>query len=124
MKIYRCNVCGNILLKIKDSGVNPSCCGQNMELLRVQTSDGALEKHVPIVEIEPKRVCVKVGSAAHPMVENHYIEWILLETDEGYQLKYLKPGMEPRVKFKIRKDEQVIAVYAYCNIHGLYQATL
>lgn len=124
MKIYRCNICGNIVLKMKDSGVVPSCCGQSMELLRVQTTDGALEKHVPVVEIEEKKVKVKVGSTAHPMIPEHYIEWILLETDEGVQIKYLKPNQEPTVKFKIRRDEEVLHVFAYCNIHGLYEASL
>lgn len=124
MKVYRCNICGNIILKIIDSGVTPYCCSQEMELLEVQTSDGALEKHVPVASIEEKRVCVEVGSKPHPMLENHYIEWILLETDEGYQIKYLHPGDEPKVKFKISKHEEVLRIYAYCNLHGLYEANL
>lgn len=124
MKVYRCNICGNLIIKLKDSGVTPYCCGHEMELVKVQSTDGTLEKHVPVVECEMKRVYVKVGEQPHPMEANHFIEWILLETDEGIQVKYLHPEQEPMVKFKIRKCEEVRNVYAYCNIHGLYKAKL
>lgn len=124
MKMYKCNVCGNMVLKIKDSGVTPHCCGQEMELMYVQTSDGALEKHVPVCSVGEKRVYVEVGNILHPMVQEHYIEWILLETSNGFQIKYLYPEQVPRVKFKLCKSETVLNVYAYCNVHGLYKASL
>lgn len=125
MKIYRCNVCGNIILKMKDSGVTPHCCGQEMELLQVQTSDGSLEKHVPVCSIGEKHVFVEVGSTLHPMEANHYIEWIVLETNDTIQIKYLYPDCcIPKVKFKISRYEKVLNVYAYCNVHGLYKANL
>ncbi len=119
MNIYICKHCGNIILKLKDSKVNISCCNENMELLIPNTVDAAVEKHIPIVEINENEVVVTIGSVIHPMDENHYIEWIVLETNDGYQIKYLKPLSEPKVIFNT--NNEVINVYAYCNLHGLWK---
>lgn len=88
------------------------------------TTDAAKEKHVPVLSREGQTVTVTVGSAAHPMLDNHYIEWILLETASGEQRTELKPGEEPCAQFFVDEDEEIVAAYALCNLHGLWQGTL
>lgn len=122
MKFYRCPHCGNIIVKVHDSGVPVVCCGQPMQELVPNTGDGAGEKHVPVCERNGNEVVVKVGSVAHPMLDNHYIEWIILSTNKGNQRKCLKPGEAPEARFLVADDEEVVAVYEYCNLHGLYKA--
>ena len=90
------------------------------EELTANTTDGAYEKHVPVIEQDGDTVTVKVGSVEHPSLPAHYIEWILLETEQGFQIHYLKPGMKPEAVFKVK--EAVIAAYEYCNLHGLWMA--
>lgn len=119
MKIYRCPICGNIVVKLNDSGVTPVCCGKQMQLLVANTTDGAMEKHVPQVIVDGNIVKVQIGEVIHPMLDNHYIEWILLETEKGFQIKYLKPNQEPKGEFVLYEDH-LLAVYEYCNLHGLW----
>ena len=121
MKFYRCPICGNIIAYIKDSGVRCVCCGKPMEALVPNTSDGAGEKHVPVISVDGNIVTVTVGSVEHPMLEAHYIEWIVLETAQGRQRKTLKPGDKPVAKFALTEGDTVVAVYEYCNLHGLWQ---
>ncbi len=90
------------------------------EELTANTTDGAHEKHVPVIEIADDVVTVKVGSVEHPSLPAHYIEWILLETEQGFQIHYLKPGMKPEAAFKV--NEKAVAAYEYCNLHGLWKA--
>ena len=90
------------------------------EEITPNTTDGAYEKHVPVIEQQGDHVTVIVGSVPHPMLDVHYIEWILLETATGYQKHDLKPGMEPKAEFAV--TEPVIAAYEYCNLHGLWVA--
>ena len=120
-KFYICRHCGNIIVKIHDAGVPVSCCGQKMEELIPNTVEASGEKHVPVVSVENNVVSVAVGSVAHPMVPEHSIEWVFVETDKGGQFKYLNPGSEPEVKFHLG-DEKPVAVYAYCNLHGLWSS--
>lgn len=122
-KFFICRHCGNIIGMIYASGVPVVCCGEEMEELVANTTDGAHEKHVPVVEVKGNVVDVKVGSVAHPMVEAHYIQWVYLETKNGGQRKTLKPGDEPHVTFTVIDDEPV-AVYEYCNLHGLWKAEI
>ena len=98
------------------------CCGEAMEELTPNTTDGAYEKHVPAVTVDGNTVCVVVGSVEHPMLDAHYIEWILLETAEGRQRKSLKPGDKPEAVFMLTEGDRVIAAYEYCNLHGLWKA--
>lgn len=121
LKIYRCPICGNIIIMAKNSGVIPFCCGKQMEELVANTTDAATEKHIPQYEIKENEVKVQVGSVIHPMIDAHYIEWILLETNSGYQLKYLYPEEEPIKTFALSKDEKIKAIYSYCNLHGLWK---
>lgn len=90
------------------------------EELTANTTDGAFEKHVPVIEADEDTVTVKVGSVEHPSLEAHYIEWILLQTEMGFQIRYLKPGMKPEAIFKT--TEKVVAAFEYCNLHGLWKA--
>ena len=119
-KFYICPHCGNIVEMVSDAGVTPFCCGQKMDELVPNTSDGAGEKHVPVVEVNGREVKVVVGEVAHPMIEEHHIAWIYLHTNQGGQLKYLDHTGAPEVVFALAEGEEVIAAYEYCNLHGLW----
>ena len=120
MKFYRCAHCGNIIEYHKDAGVPVMCCGQKMELMTPGTTDASHEKHIPVVERDGNVVTVSVGSVEHPMVEAHYIQWIILETTHGTQKKLLQPEQAPVAKFLLADGEEVVAAYEYCNLHGLW----
>lgn len=122
MKFYVCEHCGNIIAKVKDTGVPVMCCGQKMTEIVPGTSDGAAEKHVPVYEVSGNIVTVRIGSAEHPMAAEHYIEWVSLQTKQGNQRKLLHPGDKPEVKFAICEGDEVEAVFAYCNLHKLWKA--
>lgn len=122
MKYYICEHCGNIIEYVKDSGVPVMCCGQKMTEIVPGTSDGAIEKHVPVVTVSGNEVLVQVGSVEHPMVEEHYIEWIVIQTEKGSQKVRLSAGDEPKAKFLLAENDRLISAYAYCNLHGLWKA--
>lgn len=107
---------------IKASGAPMSCCGQKMTELIPGTVDASLEKHVPVYTVEDNLVSVNVGSIDHPMVPEHYIEWIALETKFGFQRKHLNPGEAPHATFALVDGDEVVAVYEYCNLHGLWKS--
>ena len=122
MKFYRCAKCGKIIEIVKDTGVPTICCGEEMKELVPGTSDGASEKHVPVISVSGNRVTVTVGSVEHPMLPEHYIEWIILETDKGVQKKILKPGQEPKAEVILADGEKPLAAWEYCNLHRLWKA--
>lgn len=122
MKFYRCTHCGKIVALVKDSGVPVMCCGEKMQEIIPGTTDAAVEKRVPVYTVEGGKVTVTVGEVEHPMTEEHYIEWISLKTKGGNQRKALKPGIEPKVCFYICPEDEIEAVYAYCNLHSLWKA--
>ncbi len=122
MKFYVCEHCGNIITYAKDAGVPVMCCGQKMVELVPGTTDAAVEKHVPVIKAEGQKVVVEVGGVAHPMIAEHYIEWIVLETEKGYQKVDLKPEEAPKAEFALVEGDKVVAAYAYCNLHGLWKA--
>ena len=124
LKFYICEHCGNIVEKIHDAGVPVVCCGQNMTELVPGTVEASLEKHVPAVRVEGNVVKVEVGSVAHPMAEEHYIPWVYLQTSVGGQRKDLVPGAAPVVDFALVEGEKPVAVYAYCNLHGLWKTEI
>ena len=121
MKFYVCEHCGNIIEYIKDVGVPVMCCGKKMTELIPGTSDGAPEKHVPVVTVNGDKVLVEVGSVEHPMVEEHYIQWIAIETTRGSQRVKLDYTDKPRAEFKLAEGETLVAAYEYCNLHGLWK---
>ena len=98
------------------------CCGEKMSEIVPGTMDASKEKHVPVYTIEGNTVNVAVGSVLHPMQPEHYIEWVSLQTRSGNQRKQLEPNDEPKVSFAITDGDEVVAVYAYCNLHGLWKA--
>lgn len=122
MKLFKCQICGNIITHVKESGVPVMCCGRKMEELVPGTSDGAAEKHVPVIKQDGNKVVVEIGSVEHPMVAEHYIEWIVLETEKGTQSKKLNPGEAPKAEFVLGDDDKVVAAYEYCNLHGFWKA--
>lgn len=120
VKFFRCKHCGNLIEMVHNSGAKVVCCGEPMEELTANTVDASKEKHVPVVSIVGNTVLVEVGGVPHPMEEKHYIQWIYLETKSGIQRKCLTPGEDPKATFALDNDE-VIAAYEYCNIHGLWK---
>lgn len=154
MLFYRCEKCGNIVALVKSGGGTLTCCGQEMTKLKANSTDAAKEKHVPVSAIESGKIKVTVGSVTHPMTAEHFIEWIAQVTDNKIEIVHLKPGMEPKAEFTNysgedeilftgKNDEIVpnceanpcnfvyndkiakkVAVYAYCNLHGLWKAEL
>lgn len=116
LHVYRCEKCGKTLVS-KDALQLEGW----VELIAGST-DAAQEKHVPVVTKKCKSVKVDVGSVAHPMTSEHLIEWVALETEQGYQVKYLSAGAEPVCAFTLADGDKAVAVYAYCNLHGLWQS--
>ena len=121
MKFFKCARCGNIVAYIHDSGVKVRCCGEEMQPIEPNTTDAAGEKHVPVIQVEGELVTVKVGSVEHPMVPEHFIEWIFLQTKQGNQHKALTPDAKPEACFALCDGDEVEAVYAYCNLHSLWK---
>ena len=120
LEVYKCTHCGNIVEVLHGGGAGLVCCGENMKLMKEGSTDGAMEKHVPVITVRGNEVHVAVGAAAHPMVEEHSIQWIYLQTKKGGQRKNLTAGEAPEAAFALVDDEP-IAAYAYCNLHGLWR---
>lgn len=118
---YYCKHCGNIVVKVNDSGAPLVCCSKKMEVLIPNINDGAKEKHVPVYSVRCGKVTVNIGTIPHPMTPEHYIEWVKLQTNKGNQFKRLSYNTEPIVTFNINKDEKIEAVFAYCNLHSLWK---
>ncbi len=121
-KFFICRHCGNIIAMVQDSGAPVSCCGEKMTELIAGTTDGAREKHVPVYTVKDGVVDVVVGDVEHPMLEKHYIQWIAIQTKQGMQRKVLAPGEAPKASFALTPDDELISVYEYCNLHGLWKA--
>lgn len=121
VRFYRCSVCGQIVAVIGTEGNPLTCCMRDMQLLEPGVIDASVEKHVPVFERHGHKVIVHVGSEDHPMTPEHHIEWICLVTCQGVQWKSLEGKTEPCTKFRIAGGENVAAVYAYCNLHGLWK---
>jgi superoxide reductase len=122
---YRCEKCGNIVALIKAGGGTLTCCGQTMTKLEANSTDAAKEKHVPVLTSESGKIKVAVGSVAHPMTAEHYIQWIALVSEDRIEITYLMPGMEPKAEFVYSNNSsKSVTVYAYCNLHGLWKAEL
>ena len=119
VNFYRCERCGNIVALLRSGGGTLACCGQAMTKLEANTSDGAKEKHVPVVTRQNGKLRVQVGSVLHPMLPEHHIEWIALVSGERLEFHYLKPGEQPIAEFD---DAKSGTVYEYCNLHGLWKA--
>ncbi|MDD7401817.1 MAG: desulfoferrodoxin family protein [Eubacteriales bacterium] len=119
-KVFKCKVCGNVIVKMLDMGPAVSCCGQEMQELKAGTTDAALEKHVPEVSRKGNTLEVQVGSVIHPMTEDHWITFIAAVQGEKLQVVYLNPEDEPKACFQV--EDGPVEVYEYCNLHGLWKA--
>ena len=118
VKFFICKHCENIVYLVNESGAPLTCCGDVMTQLVANTTDAAVEKHVPDVTVSGDSIVVKIGSVEHPMVEEHYIQWIVAVDKNGVQFKYLQAGEKPEATFKV--DTESFKVYEYCNLHGLW----
>ena len=116
MKFFK-GKCGTVVTKLFET----ECEGGPLEELIPNTTDAAGEKHVPVIAVDGQTVTVTVGEVAHPMMDAHYIQFIILETKNGYQKKDLKPGQEPKAEFVLAAGDEAVAVYEYCNLHGLWK---
>ncbi len=118
--VYKCEVCGNIVEVLHTGAGALVCCGKEMKYFKENTTDGAKEKHVPVIEKTNDGYLVKVGSIAHPMEDKHYIEWIELIADGVSYRKFLKPGEKPEAFFCVKAEKA--EAREYCNLHGLWKA--
>ncbi|MCB2305201.1 desulfoferrodoxin [Clostridium estertheticum] len=119
-QIYKCEICGNIVEVVHNAGGTLVCCGKDMTLQVENTTDAAVEKHVPVSEKIDGGIKVKVGAVQHPSLEEHHIEFIEVHTENKVYRKFLKPGEKPEAEFKL--EEEVLFVREYCNLHGLWKA--
>ncbi len=124
VKFFKCEHCGNVAVKVVDKGVPVKCCGESMVELVAGAVDAAVEKHVPVVTVDGAKVHVAVGSVEHPMTEEHLISFICLVTEKGYQLRPLTAADAPAADFVVAEGDAPVAVYEFCNLHGLWVAEL
>ena len=115
LKVYQCEQSGKTLISKVELHLD------GWKELIAGSTDAAQEKHVPVVTKKCKTVKVDVGSVAHPMTAEHLIEWVALETEQGYQVQYLKAGSAPVCEFKLADGDKAVNIYAYCNLHGLWK---
>lgn len=121
---FKSKHCENMVELIFGDGKALSCCGEAMEEVRANTTEGAAEKHLPAVQVNGDRVTVSVGSIPHPMTAEHNIGWVYLETEQGGQRKLLKAGSEPVAEFALAGGDRPVAAYAWCNLHGFWKIDL
>lgn len=119
LKFYKCQHCGNVVVKLVDAKIPLFCCGEIMQELKANTVDASTEKHIPVVKVDGNTVEVVVGEVLHPMLPEHYINFVVLETENGFDIKQLDPQSAPKAIFHV-EDEKLVAVYEYCNLHGLW----
>ncbi len=124
MKLLKCAVCGNIVEMVEDKGIPVMCCGKPMNVLEANTTDGALEKHVPVAEVKDGNVHVKVGSVEHPMLAEHYITMIIVEAGNAVYRVNLKPEEKPEAVVALNGYKGKVTVYEYCNLHGLWKTEI
>ncbi len=116
-----CQTCGNLVMEIEKSGVSEECCGEPMVQLVARSDESVFnEKHVPVCELDGKKLYVSIGNILHPSKPDHYIKWVCLVTDSGFQMKYFKPTEDPITFFRVNMTDKILRVYAFCNIHGLW----
>ena len=120
LKFFKCEHCGNIAVKVVDAGVPMMCCGEKMTELVAGAVDAAVEKHVPVVAVDGATVTVKVGEVEHPMLAEHFIQFVVLETTAGFQVAQLVPETAPEAVFALPEGATALRAYEYCNMHGLW----
>lgn len=120
---YKCEICGNMVVKVVEGGGQVTCCGQPMKEIEPNTNDAAQEKHVPDVSVDGDVIAVNVGSVDHPMAEDHYIQWVYVVTEDGVIARCLKPGDAPHADI-VLGGQKPLSVLEYCNKHGLWKTEL
>ena len=123
LRFFKCKHCGNVIVKLIDKNVRVFCCGEPMEEIFANTIDAATEKHLPIVNVDNGFVNVTIGSVEHPMEQEHFINFIVVQTQENYIISTLRPQQKPQTKVYVG-NSKVVAVYEYCNLHGLWVTKL
>lgn len=123
-KYLVCSHCGNLVEQLYDAGVPIMCCGEAMQVIQPGSTDAAVEKHVPVYKVDGNKIHVQVGEVIHPMLEEHYIGRIWLQTKFGGQRKSLCAGDEPKAVFTLADGDEAIAVYEWCNLHGVWKADI
>lgn len=118
----KCMQCNNIVTAIENGGGSLSCCGEPMHVLVAGEIEAAQEKHIPVCKVSENKLTVEVGEVLHPMIEEHYIQWIAVDSGDHLQIKKLSPGQAPIAEFSIEDGD--ITVYEYCNLHGLWKSNL
>lgn len=116
---YRCSVCGNLMIKLVDSGLTPQCCGRDMMPAEPSKEEFG-EKHIPVWRMNGCKLMIQVGEILHPMSKEHYINWILIKTNLGTHIRELSPDDSPEAVITLSKGERLLEVYSFCNIHGLW----
>ncbi|MCL2691662.1 MAG: desulfoferrodoxin [Candidatus Bathyarchaeota archaeon] len=123
-KFYVCKRCGNLAELINNKNVPMICCGEKMSELVPNTVEASVEKHLPVVtKTTANSISIQIGSVLHPMENQHHITFVYIESEQGRQRKYLKTGEEPKIEFSFTNDKP-LAVYAYCNLHGLWKTDI
>ena len=123
VKFFVCRHCGNMIEMIENHNTSVKCCGTTMERLHPNSTEASHEKHVPVLHCLNGMLTVCIGAQAHPMVPEHYIQWIYVQTENGGMRHNLQPDENPKTSFCLCNDP-VVAVYAYCNIHGLWMSQI
>lgn len=123
LRFFKCNHCGNVVIKLVDKNVSIFCCNEKMEEIFANTTEAATEKHLPVVSLKDGLVSVKVGEVSHPMQEEHYINFVVVETEKGYIIETLSPNELPETTVYVG-NKKVVAVYEYCNLHGLWKTEM
>lgn len=123
MKIFKCRICGNVVMLLENGGGELVCCGQPMEELIAKENNEGMEKHIPVIKVDGSHVTVEVGSIAHPMIETHYITKIFAVYNGKTLTLSLQPNQEPKVEFDIIESFNTLEIYEHCNIHDLWKAT-
>lgn len=119
-KFLLCEECGN-LEELKEESPNSTCCNTLMKAVDANSTEASIEKHIPTIKVEDSTVTISVGEILHPMSEEHYISYIYLKTNKKLKKQALKPTDKPQAIFTLSENEEVIAAYSYCNLHGLWQ---
>lgn len=118
---YKCEICGNVVIKLIDKNVPVFCCGKIMQEIIPNTQEGAVEKHVPVVKQKENIISVSVGEVAHPMNEEHYITHIICESEKGFSVQTLSPNDKPECTFVLQDGDKLKNVYCNCNLHGIWK---
>jgi superoxide reductase len=119
---YYCEECGHVVFIAVPGAPTLTCCGQDMVRLEANTKDASLEKHVPVIVPEGDKTTIKVGSAPHPMTEEHHIAFVSVVRKDGkVGIAKLDATGVPETTFNM-KAEDIGEVYEFCNIHGLWKA--